>query len=104
MPCNCGGAAPKKPYHVGNAVVDVVTRKAEYVDEETYNKRVATCLNCPGKHYSEVFKACMICKCFVKTKAKFAQSSCPATPKISVDSDGIQTIEEVDAPYWDEVK
>lgn len=100
MGCNCGGSK-KKAYSIANVAVDILSNKAEYVDKETYNNRVNICLNCPGNHYHETLKACMICKCFVKQKAKFKQSECPARPHPSVEDPDV--IVELEAPYWEAV-
>jgi hypothetical protein len=105
MGCNCGKKKFNSSYNVLNAASDVITGKAEFVDDETYNKRVEICINCPGGHYSKIFKACTICKCFIKTKAKFKESSCPAAPYLIEQEDGSSIVfGEENAPYWEEVK
>jgi hypothetical protein len=67
----------RQNYNALHAAKDVLTGDAEYVDKDTYDFRVGICLNCPGNYFNPTFRACNICKCFVKTKAKFKESSCP---------------------------
>jgi hypothetical protein len=75
MGCPCNDK-PKK-YNVVNAAVDVIKGTAEFVETEQAKARVEVCLNCPTNDYSPELKLCKICKCFVKTKARFEKSSCP---------------------------
>lgn len=77
MACKSCREKQKAAYNILNAVADVATGNAEYVDSMTLNQRVSICLNCPGNHFNQRFQACNICKCFVRAKASFKESECP---------------------------
>ena len=54
---------------------------AEYVDEQTYINRISQCRNC--EHLVTLIPlaggTCKLCGCFVKAKAKYKASECPAS-------------------------
>jgi hypothetical protein len=49
--------------------------KAANVDNDTYIKRLTTCIICP-EHDPE-FKQCKVCTCFVQVKAQLKTETCP---------------------------
>lgn len=62
-------------YNVIDAAKDVLTGKAEYVDDITYRARMDACDNCP--HKRKTIGVCGQCGCLLMTKCKFARSECP---------------------------
>lgn len=49
--------------------------KASKVDNDTYAKRLCTCIVCP--EYDQEFKQCKVCTCFVQIKAQLKTETCP---------------------------
>ena len=65
-----------------DVISDELTGKKEYVDQQTYIDRINICNNC--EHLTTLIPlaggTCGLCGCFVKAKAKYKPSECPANP------------------------
>ena len=46
-----------------------------FVPDKIYKKRITICKGC--SHYSKMLGNCLICKCFMKIKARISVSECP---------------------------
>lgn len=50
-------------YNFFDIVLEELTGKAEYVDQQTYVNRVETCLQCPNlTHYIPNIPSCKLCR------------------------------------------
>lgn len=69
-------------YGIMDVIKDELSGKADYVDIETYNARIAICEPCP--HLVHTIPGtggnCKLCWCFVAQKAKHKKSQCPDDP------------------------
>jgi hypothetical protein len=54
---------------------DVLNPKAEFSEEELFNKRINTCYSC--EEFIRVTAQCKQCGCFMKLKAKLKEAKCP---------------------------
>ena len=62
-------------YSFIEAIRDLATGRAEFVSREVFLERLGHCSGCTS--FSKLSKQCKECGCFVHSKAKFKQSSCP---------------------------
>lgn len=69
-------------YGIGDIIKDTLTGNAQFVEDETFNKRVSICEKC--EHYTQLIPLtggnCSLCGCFIRKKNKYKQSQCPDNP------------------------
>lgn len=70
------------PYGLMDVIRDELAGNAQYVDADTYQKRVDICMKCNHRVEPIPFTGgnCGLCGCFIKTKNKYRQSQCPDKP------------------------
>lgn len=54
---------------------DALSPNTEYVDDQTQQDRLNTCLICP--ELIQITKQCKKCGCFMNLKTKMAKAACP---------------------------
>lgn len=62
-------------YSIKNIANDAINGQEVIVNEEIYNRRMKTCMNCI--YISENKTTCTQCGCIVEIKAKFKSNDCP---------------------------
>lgn len=65
----------RKDYSFIDALRDVASGRAEYSTKEEFLQRITICSTCD--HMTKLTKQCKKCGCFIHSKAKFKQSTCP---------------------------
>lgn len=81
MSCNCGGGNRTKvtghteSYNLLHVIRDELLNKAEYVDDNTKEARIALCNDCDNLVH--LTRQCKRCGCFIDVKAKYAKAFCP---------------------------
>ncbi len=72
-----------------------------FVPNEVYEDRIAICKSCDK--YLSLLGNCSICKCFMKVKARIAQSECVANPKKWQKTTKIETPKELPKEIIEEI-
>lgn len=65
-------------YNIFSALRDELTGNAEYVEPNTFDTRLKTCLSCEFLLDTGIAGGtCKKCGCFVAIKTRYKKSSCP---------------------------
>lgn len=65
----------KNKFGIIDVALQELTGKTNYVSDEIRMRRLDICRNCP--HLIKLTNQCSACGCFVKSKTRYAESSCP---------------------------
>ncbi|MFD1848594.1 DUF6171 family protein [Oceanobacillus bengalensis] len=75
MSCKgCSRSVIVSDEYIQKQIDEQLQLETDIVDDETYNKRLATCKKCPSLLYGNT---CGFCGCFVQFRAKLAYKTCP---------------------------